>query len=94
MIRLAIFAAALIAGTPLVTGAHAQEDDDNANLSVPYTPHQETDEERLQNFQVPPPPPPQPSPLDRAVNTYNNLPVKPAYNSNMHAPMLQYETHY
>ena len=61
------------------------------DLTPHYTPHEQTANERLQNFRPPPPPPPQQSPLDRAVNTYNNLPVKPDYDASKKAPMIKYQ---
>jgi hypothetical protein len=98
MIRVMLVIGTFLAVSTLGTVARAQDDDSsgggNVDLSVPYTPHQETDDERLQNFQTPPPAPPQDSVLNRAANMYENAPVRPSYDAQMKAPIVQYQQRY
>ncbi len=98
MIRMMLLLGSFAIATSFATVSRAQDDDggsnNNVDLSVPYTPHEQTDEERLQNFQPPPPAPPQVTPLDRAANMYQNAPVRPSYDPQMHAPIIQYQHQY
>jgi hypothetical protein len=68
----------------MISAAHAYD------LSPKYTPHPQTDSERLQNFKPPPPAPKQDTFLDKAAKTYDNAPVRPSYNPTMNAPMIEY----
>lgn len=88
MDRLSVLAAFIIGLVNLEISARAEE------LSPQYTPHEQTAEERLQNFQTPAPSPPQQTPLDRAADTYNNLPIRPSYDINSKAPIVQYQKKY
>lgn len=55
-----------------------------------YQPREQTPSERLNNFRPPQPPPKQETPLDRAVRTYDNAPVRPAYDPVSKQPVIQY----
>ena len=98
MIRMMLLIGSFAITISFATVSRAQDDDggtnNNVDLSPHYTPHEQTDEERLQTFQAPPPPPHQDSVVDQVVHTYNNLPVQPGYNAQMHAPTLNYNKHF
>jgi hypothetical protein len=75
-----------LAGAALIftTGAYA------IDLKPHYVPRQQTDSERLQNFQPPPPPPKSDTVLDKAARAYDNAPVRPSYDPVHGVPTVQY----
>lgn len=77
---------ASLTGVALIfsTGAYA------IDLNPHYVPRQQTDSERLQNFQPPPPPPKSDTILDKAARAYDNAPVRPSYDPVMKAPTIEY----
>lgn len=78
-LRLGALAALLFA-----TGAQAQD------LFPRYQPREQTPSERLENFRPPPPPPRRETPVDSLVRTYENAPVRPAFDPVSKQPVLQY----
>ena len=66
------------------TGAYA------IDLKPHYVPRQQTDNERLQNFQPPPPPPKSDTILDKAARTYENAPVRPSFDPVNKVPTIEY----
>ena len=56
-----------------------------------YVPPPQTDSQRLQDFKPPPPPPKQDTLLDKAARAYDRAPVRPSYDPNTKAPIIQYQ---